>query len=246
MSKRGSPLKEVLRRGLGKLQKKRLKDHDRRKEQWSRDKGGSVEFFEQKLLSGKMDKLLDPNREVRKDLRPYLPRDQKTIAVIDVGSGPASRVGFRWEDRILVVEAVDVNGDEYMDMFKKHGITPPAETKKGEGEELHTLYSPNTFDLAFSRNALDHCYQPLKAIQNMVDLVKPSRYVILLHRRNEGEAMGYRGAHLWNFDEEEGRAILHGPGEKYVLSEALEGVRLEHRLVTDKKYEWIYVIIQKL
>ncbi len=43
---------------------------------------------------------------------------------------------------------------------------------KWEGEQLLTMFEPETFDLTFARNALDHSYEPIRVIRNMIGLVK--------------------------------------------------------------------------
>ncbi len=34
------------------------------------------------------------------------------------------------------------------------------------------MFEPETFDLTFARNALDHSYEPIRVIRNMIGLVK--------------------------------------------------------------------------
>ena len=60
------------------------------------------------------------------------------------------------------------------------------------------------FDLIFCQNALDHTYDPVKAIDEMIKLMKDSGAIYLLHIENEGFKEGYRGLHSWNFTQENG------------------------------------------
>ena len=240
-----NPIKKGIQKIYKKHKKNKLEKSQGVYKEWEKEKEGSVDFFEKKLQKGSMDKRLNPEAKLRKDVRGYLPKEQKDLKLLDVGAGPITRLGYNWEDRRLHIEAVDVNGDLYRKLFEKHNITPPVVTKNSEAEKVHELYEKETFDFAFSRNALDHCYDPLQAIKNMVDLIKPQRYALLLHRRNEGLSQGYRGAHLWNFDVEKDQAILYNPSKKYKLQEELSGVEVQYKLEKTQKDEWVYVEIFK-
>ncbi|NBG88392.1 methyltransferase domain-containing protein [Isachenkonia alkalipeptolytica] len=240
-----NPIKKAVQKVYKSLKKNKLENSEGVYNEWAKEKEGSVDFFEKKLHKGSMDKRLNSKAKLRKDVRGYLPKDQKELKLLDVGAGPITRLGYNWEDRIIHIEAVDVNGDLYQKLFKKHNITPPVITKNSEAEKIHELYEGETFDFAFSRNALDHCYDPIKGIKNMVDLIKPQRYAVLLHRRNEGLSQGYRGAHLWNFDVEQDQVIVYNPSKKYKLREELSGVEVQYKLEQTPKDEWIYVEIFK-
>jgi len=240
-----NPVKKTIQKVYKRYKKNKLEESGGIYKEWEKEKEGSVDFFEKKLKKGAMDKRLNPEAKLRKDVRGYLPREQTELKLLDVGAGPITRLGYRWGDRKIQIEAVDVNGDLYQELFQKHQITPPVVTKNSEAEKVQELYEANTFDFAFSRNALDHCYDPIKSIKNMVELIKPRRYAVLLHRRNEGLSQGYRGAHLWNFDVEQGEVIVYNPSKKYKLKEELPGAEVHYKLVEKSEEEWIYVEILK-
>ena len=240
-----NPVKKAVQKVYKKYKRRKLKGSDGIYKEWDKEKEGSVAFFEKKLLKGSMDKRLNPKRKLRKDVRPYLPKDQKNLRLLDVGAGPITRLGYKWGERKIDIEALDVNGDLYREMFQKHQVTPPVITKTSEAEKVDELYEEDSFHFAFSRNALDHCYDPIKAIQNMVKLIKPGCYVLLLHRRNEGHSQGYRGAHLWNFDGVGEKVVVYNPSVKYDLQQELPGTEVQYRLRDTEKDHWIYVEILK-
>ncbi len=240
-----NPAKKLIQKMYKKYKKQKLTEGEGIYKEWEKEKQGSVDFFEKKLKKGAMDKRLNPKAKLRKDVREYLPKDQKQLNLLDVGAGPITRLGYIWGDRDINIQAVDVNGNLYQELFNKHQITPPVVTKFSEAEKVHELYEPATFDFAFSRNALDHCYDPIQSIKNMVTLLKPQRYAVLLHRRNEGLSQGYRGAHLWNFDVEQGEVIIFNPAKKYKLQEELSGVEIQYKIKETKKGEWVHVAIYK-
>lgn len=77
------------------------------------------------------------------------------------------------------------------------------------------------FDLAYSRNALDHSYDPMRAIKQMVMLVKPGQYVYLDHKAHEAVKARYTGLHQWNFDVKDGRFVLWSKTEEIDIANAL-------------------------
>jgi SAM-dependent methyltransferase len=104
------------------------------------------------------------------------------------------------------------------------GIIPPTRTLQCSGEELLEPFTPGSFDIAFSENALDHALDPLKIIRNMVAVVRPGDFVILNHAPDEGEHAGYGNVHQWNFRDEKGRCVLWRSGAEHDLSEVLDSV----------------------
>jgi hypothetical protein len=70
-------------------------------------------------------------------------------------------------------------------------------------------------------NALDHSYDPLRGIQQMLEVVKPGHYVLLLHKVNEAENQNYKAFHQWNFCAEEGRFIIWNRQTRLCVNEAL-------------------------
>jgi SAM-dependent methyltransferase len=85
-------------------------------------------------------------------------------------------------------------------LLARLGLVPPIRTIPGHGEKLLEKFRPDQFDLVYSSNALDHSYDPLLAIRQMLTAVKPGGYVYLWHFANEGLHESYHGLHQWNFD----------------------------------------------
>jgi hypothetical protein len=85
----------------------------------------------------------------------------------------------------------------------------------------------NVFEIAYSRNALDHSYDPLKCIQEMVRATKEGGHVILQVFEREGSRERWEGLHKWNFY----------VGRKYALwgrtSLYLQGRRTDRINITD-------------
>jgi SAM-dependent methyltransferase len=155
----------------------------------------------------------DPNSPLQPRMREYLSPSSPDahLRILDVGSGPLTILGKRWGDRRLEISAVDPLAERYADLFERVGLecSPPI---PGEAERVGEIFSEDTFDLAYARNCLDHGYDPLRAIQQMLRVVKPCRYVVLDHATDEGEFMNYAGPHQWNFRVEDGRFVVWRPG----------------------------------
>ena len=126
-----------------------------------------------------------------------LPQDE--IHILDVGAGPLTYLGRKFHGKQINITAVDPLADEYDKILAKYQVQPLIRTEKLAGEELTTRFQPNTFDLVFARNSIDHSYDPERVILQMIEVVKPGRYVLLEHLPNEASKHHYIGLHQWNF-----------------------------------------------
>ena len=141
---------------------------------------------------------LDPNFPLQPYITGLLP-NQKDLHILDVGAGPLTHLGKQYDGRSIKITAVDPLAGQYSEILKKHGIVPLVETETGDAEVLSSRFSEGTFDLAHARNCLDHSYDPAKAIDEMLFVVKEGCCVVLQHRMNEALTRNFRGLHQWNF-----------------------------------------------
>jgi SAM-dependent methyltransferase len=145
------------------------------------------------------------------------------VSILDVGAGPVSAVGYRFRGRSVSLTAVDPLADEYERLLANAGVTPPVLTERVDGEALLERFGPDCFDIAYSRNALDHAVDPLAIINNMFSVVRPGGHVVLRHVRNEALRQGYVQLHQWNFDDRGGRPVIWRPDRYVDLTSALRG-----------------------
>lgn len=92
---------------------------------------------------------------------------------------------------------------EYTEILNKNNILSKYIPQKCDGESLDSFFhNGEKFDFIYSRNALDHAYDPFKAISNMVNLLQASTKscILLEMQHNEGKFQNYTGLHQWNFD----------------------------------------------
>jgi len=125
--------------------------------------------------------------------------DSAKVTILDVGAGPLTCLGKTVEGKEIAITAVDALADEYDKLLKKYQIRPVVRTEKAQTEQLTRRFAPNMFDLVYARNCIDHSYQPLLAIDQMLTVVKTNGYVLMQHHPNEAEGAAYRGLHQWNF-----------------------------------------------
>jgi SAM-dependent methyltransferase len=197
----------------------------------------------------------DPAAEVEDPmLREVLARmPQQDVTILDVGAGPASTVGRRFGETSLEVVAVDPLADRYNRILDDAGLIPPVRTEALEGERLLERFGPDGFDIAYSRNALDHAIDPVLIVEQMVAVVRRGGYVLLRHARNEAVHQDYVQLHQWNFDEREGDFIVWRGHEETNVTERLAGrAELtcrrdlgEEEDPSEEEFGWIVCVISK-
>jgi SAM-dependent methyltransferase len=171
---------------------------------WLRDRGGQwPEDYAQRM---------DPELELQAEVRAYIdPTPGRHLRILDVGSGPLTILGKRWGDRTLEITATDPLAEQYAMLFARVGTTPPVMPIHSVAERLTDTFDESSFDLVYARNCLDHGYDPLQAILQMVKVAKPGCVVLFEHAINEGEHEGYGGLHQWNFCVRDGRFTIWQP-----------------------------------
>jgi SAM-dependent methyltransferase len=175
------------------------------------------------------------------------------IAILDVGAGPASTVGHRFGETALEVVAVDPLADRYDRLLDDAGLVPPVRTEALDGERLLERFGPDRFDIAYSRNALDHAVDPVLIVEQMVAVVRRGGHVLLRHARNEAVHQDYVQLHQWNFDERDGDFIVWRGDEESNVTELLAGraeVTCRRDLGEDddpseEEFGWIVCVISK-
>jgi SAM-dependent methyltransferase len=145
------------------------------------------------------------------------------VRIIDVGAGPISRLGNRYPGKRVDLVAADPLADDYDSLLRRFGIEPYVRTVKVHGERLLERFPPSSFDIAYAVNSLDHSYDPLLIVRNMVALVHPDGAVLLRHTRNEAEHRRFSGPHQWNFDVVGGQVLIWNHAVKHVLDSAFAG-----------------------
>lgn len=164
----------------------------------------------------------EPLIDLAKDLLAVPPGGE--CYLLDVGCGPISQLGLNWPNRTIRVAGVDPLADEYNMVLDEMNIIPRVRTVKGEAEKLTDLYLPNTFDLTFAANCLDHSYDPMTAIRQSIEVLKPGHWFVMNHYINEAEHENYAGLHQWNFHLENGRFVIWNQHQRVEVEDELKDV----------------------
>ena len=149
---------------------------------------------------------LSPATPVQSRIAAHFP-ETGAVRILDVGSGPLSRVGRAHPSVSVHVTAVDPLADEYRALLLAHTGDASMAPVRGEAEALDRVFKPSSFDLVTMENALDHCRDPLLAIRQMLAVVEPGGVILLLHEENEADAQRYEGGARWNLTEAGGRVL---------------------------------------
>ena len=139
-------------------------------QRWEGLQQGEIDYWDEMLGSIRMN----PKRP----LQPYLmnlidaPLGSR-LELLDVGAGPMTFLGHKWQGREIYITALDPNASEYDRLLAKHELDPPCRTTVGYVEDLSAFVQMSSFDLVHARNCIDHSKDPLKAIDQMVCAAKP-------------------------------------------------------------------------
>ena len=219
--------------------------------EWHEALPEELQFWENALKDGlsAYQWRIDPELQLQDDLKRLIDAPPGAVVrILDVGAGPLSSVGKKWEGRTLQLIAVDPLAEDYRTMLTRLKIQPPVFTEAGHGEKLLDQFQENYFDIAYATNSLDHSYDPLLAIRQMFAVVKPQGYVYLWHFANVGVAEGYAGLHQWNFDIKHGDMILsNGRGIRYSLKTEFKNVgTLECEFQSFREHKAVVCKLKKL
>ncbi len=221
--------------------------------QWHEGKQHELSFWNQFFSTNgwlwpqELAALLDPQRPLQASVRACLEvENRQDVSLLDVGAGPLTKLGKVWPGHSVRITAIDPLAAQYRAYLDQSGLTPLVETQPGEAEHLDRQYDPETFDLAYCVNALDHSYDPLSGILQMLRVVKTGGFVVLEHGTNEAVRQNYEGMHQWNFANEAGEFIIWNKAYRINVGIVLAGQAEIILPPMADPAEWIEVRIRKL
>lgn len=130
------------------------------------------------------------------------------LRALDVGCGPASVLGFGQVTGRFELTGVDPLADQYREVLEREGHAEHSALVQGFGEDLGTLFAAESFDLVYSRNALDHTQSPGETVRQMARVLKPGGVLFLQTYVREGTANNFHGLHQHDlYLEAEGRLL---------------------------------------
>ena len=177
---------------------------------WSSGLRSEVQFWE-RWFATKGDQWpedfearLDPNREIE----PWIMGGIAGTKVLDVGAGPMTKLGMCYHGKRLELTACDPLAFAYAEIAANFGVRRPIPTQIGFAEDLSAFFPSDAFDVVHCGNALDHSFDPIRGIEEMLMVVRVGGRVVLSHSRNEAEFEKYEGLHQWNFDTDSSGAFI--------------------------------------
>lgn len=156
--------------------------------------------------------------------------------------GSAHGVGQKWGNRTLDIVAIDPLAEEYDRILAETEHVPLVRTIKGDAERLAEQFGENSFDFVWAQNCVDHMVDPLKAIHEMLLVVKPGRSVMLEHAVNEGETMAYDGLHQWNLCIRDRQFVIWRPDRTVNVAEHYSHLA---EVTFEEKGSWLVVGLKK-
>ena len=164
--------------------------------------------------------------------------------VLDVGAGPITDLGYRLPGFDLSVDATDPLAPLYAALLARHGVAPPVATRFAPAEDLCLFVPEGGYDLVHCRNALDHSFDPLRGIEQMLAAARVGGAVLLRHFADEATPNGGHGLHRWNF-------ALRDGGTRFVIwdrsgeVDVATALRCPCRVACRHVVGWVDVLIEK-
>jgi SAM-dependent methyltransferase len=156
---------------------------------------------------------LDPQYPIQGHIARYIDLlQQDPVSILDVGSGPLTKLGKLHVNKEIRITAVDLLAPHYDRVLTDFGISPLVRTIFGDAAKLLQQFGEDKFDIVHGQNSIDHTEDPIQAIRQMIAVTKPGGFVVLFHVENEGKNEGYKQLHKWDFTCERGRFLVKGPG----------------------------------
>lgn len=148
--------------------------------------------------SPNFSKTVSPNRrfELEDDLP--LKYEGRNYYFADIGSGPFSRCGVITDKVNLHAISIDPLAYPYKILKKKNNFDNKIRLQTGFVELLDYYFEENSFDMVHMSNSLDHCFDAVFGIWQLLYICKIGGQVILRHAENEAENADYNGLHQWN------------------------------------------------
>jgi SAM-dependent methyltransferase len=178
--------------------------------------------------------ITNPDREIDSFFTSMIDHDDVShVRILDVGSGPLPIIPKNWEGKVVHVIAIDPLAKEYSRILRKYHINPPVKATFGEAERLLNFFPKNFFDFIYAANSIDHGYNPMKAIRNMIEVAKPGATIYMEHYTNEAENENYAGMHQWNFDTEDGVFYIWNLREKHDITRMFNEIATTECTITN-------------
>lgn len=183
-----------------------------------------------------------PNAPLQPHIARVLPREDPVdrLEILDCAAGPATMLGKTLDGHRLRIEAVDALADHYRGLLDELGLEPPVPSVRCEVEQLDGAFEADRFSLVYMRFALDHCYDPLQALAQMVRVARPGGVVMVEHYRDEGE-VEFQGLRQWALEPEAGDLTIWNRETRFRVGAQFPEVRVR----VDATPDWLTMLLYK-
>lgn len=177
--------------------------------------------------------------------------EKQDSKILDVGSGPYSRLGYVYNEKKVDLTLVDPLAFAYKELGRKYGFHFATAPRTGMVECLSLIFSENSYDLVHMSNSLDHSFDPIEGIRQLLYVTKVGGKVILRHHDNVAEMANYQGLHQWNLTTEDGKFIVWNKEKRVVMNELLkeyatvEFAAPSEEITLGSKWEYQKIVIRK-
>lgn len=184
---------------------------------------------------------------------PALARDiqslgRTSVSLLDVGSGPLSNLGRKLSGIDVTITSCDPLAEGYRVLLDFCSLQDHArQIVFADAENLSAFIEPGRFDVVHASNALDHGWQPFRAIQEMLTVCRLDGFVSIGHFENEAEWEKYTGLHKWNFTLDGEDLVLWNRQESLNVSSLLREqaeIRTQ-RIDAEGGRQWIRAVLRR-
>lgn len=219
-----------------------LNEYEKYLEVWLKGIRSELGYWRRFMEMKKPEKYGWTSSERKCDFEQYLEYRKETIC-IDIGSGPFSSSGDKTDKTKLHFTAVDPLAYSYKALKRKYNITAGINPDYCMVERLTEKFKENTFDIVYMKNALDHAFNPLLGIIQMMAICKKNGKIILQHRMNVAEKENFHGFHQWNLCVENSDFIIWRQNYKYNISKMLN--QYAEIIIENAQEDWISIVLIK-
>ncbi len=164
---------------------------------------------------------------------------ESIVRTLDCAAGPATTVGKVLSDLPVDVVAIDALADLYHEMLAEIGLTPPVPTLTCDVEHLDEQVEPDSFDLVYMRFALDHCFDPLRALLQMARPTRDDEVVLIEHYRDASQ-VDFDGLRQWELRPEPGDLIVANATTSFSVRTELPN----HQVRIDYSPTWLTLTLR--
>ena len=195
-----------------------------KKEQWLEGTHSEVEFWSAwvKKRGGRWPRDFVDRLDTELPLRGKILElvngiESEVISILDCGAGPLTILGKTHPTKNIKITAIDALAHEYQKL--DFPFQPPVLTEFCETEHLLDRFPKDSFDISYARNTLDHSYDPVACIMNMIEVTRPNGYIYIQHSANEAEHEKYQGMHQWNFCIENNSLVIWNKSDRFNMTD---------------------------